>query len=318
MINLKIVGSGLNELYKSLMKISLEGSWELKDVDSTLESIEAIIPIGRIKDLEELLSPTSPLNYGSIIDLTIEELGEYSPNPLWTIRRSTDRRDFVENKTKEDIVMASTENEVKIKVIKIPKEDYKNLGGFDYLGIDIDKEAYLYNKVPTARSYGWSSTNNSWMHTRDLQGLVEKALSQNEPRGTLFKFEPIKQGEFTKSMLETGMAVVTKSGDTKLVVGDRLIGENTPLGVSNWNLLGSYTEDMINPYCDEDTIVKVFKYPTGLFSWDLNSTYIKLIWSRKEKSEKDLKIDELEATIKEQLENIDKAKKQLKELRSNG
>lgn len=311
MINLKIVGSELNELYKRLTKISLECSWELKDVYYKEESIEAMIPIERIKDLEEILRPPSTLTYGSIEDLTIEELGEYTPNPLWTIRR-----DFGENKTKEEIVMASTENEVKIKVIKIPKEDYRNLKGFDYLGIDIDKEAFLYNKVPTAISHGWVPSHGSQRHSWGLQELVMKAVSQNEPGGTLFKFEPIKQGEFTKSMLETGMAVVTSDGITRLVVGGRLIGENMSRR-SNWISLDMYSEDMRCTSSNVD-ILKVFKYRANSFNWELNQTNSELIWTRKEKSEKDLKIDELEATIKEQLENTNKAKKQLEELRSNG
>lgn len=112
--------------------------------------------------------------------------------------------------------------------------------------------------------------------------------------------------KFTKSMLTTGMRIVHRNGDVGIILKD----------------IGCIAEE--DGFCNLDDFAESLHYYDGYYrekEWDIVEVYEgftlntcvlnfqrlgKLLW--KEKSEKDLKIEELEKTIEE-------AQKQLQELK---
>lgn len=125
---------------------------------------------------------------------------------------------------------------------------------------------------------------------------------------------------FLKSDLKTGMKVVNRGGDEFIVFLDCVHGYNNnrhkdilvSKNLTKWSSLSNYSEFLICN-CGLDIMsVYVPTHPysiTGIYDeWDL-------LWEREEKTEKQLKIEELEEKIEELKDTINKAQEQIEELK---
>lgn len=84
--------------------------------------------------------------------------------------------------------------------------------------------------------------------------------------------------EFTKADLKDGMVVEYRNGERRLVLGDRIVGNN------GYNLLGSYNETLedIQLHEKQYDIVRVYQSRHISISQIFSDSYLELIWERNE------------------------------------
>ena len=85
--------------------------------------------------------------------------------------------------------------------------------------------------------------------------------------------------KFTKGDLRDGMVVESLKAKRYQVLGDRLVGSNS------YMLLSDLTKDLKDLSSPDDTIIKVYKSNARTLSEILNIDYLTLIWEREERQE---------------------------------
>lgn len=81
-----------------------------------------------------------------------------------------------------------------------------------------------------------------------------------------------------KNELKSGMVVEYRDGIKRLIIGDKLIGDDGHSSLSNFN------DDLKHILYSDLDIIKVYKYKyTSIFSELLKDDNLNLIWERKEK-----------------------------------
>lgn len=90
---------------------------------------------------------------------------------------------------------------------------------------------------------------------------------------------------FTKDMLQTGMVIKNREGDYRLVINNKLVGENC------YGDLNEYSDDMCSDYNHEFDVMEVYTKINVLRDIEhINAG--RLLWTRKEQRE--ITMDEIE------------------------
>ena len=125
---------------------------------------------------------------------------------------------------------------------------------------------------------------------------------------------------FTKDDLKTGHLAVLRGGREVVIFKDCVSvytqgfdnGEGCWInlnGHSSWNKLEDYNKDLTNIKYEDSDIMEVYlqSHPYAFVN-EYGKDERVLLWKREEKSEKDLQIDSLQATITQAQEQISKLK----------
>ena len=188
------------------------------------------------------------------------------------------------------------------KVIKIPQEEFDKLDGLIFGYLDHDGIAYSTNVSPHSLIIPEHEVINKAM-TFD----IIKHVPNNWVDDYYIKFEPIKEGEFTLNMLESGKhGIEIKSGEQYLFAGEKFVNIDT------WHGLEDFEFNLDHKTDRNWDIVRVFELANGEFDWDFSEC--KQIWKRPEKSERDSKIEELENRLKKLNEDYEIQKSEIREV----
>ena len=110
--------------------------------------------------------------------------------------------------------------------------------------------------------------------------------------------------KMTKSDLKDGMVVEYRNGDKRLVCNDRLNG------FDSGTFIGNYDDNLISINNPKYDIVKIYK-SSALSINTIFSDTLELIWPRKDKSDAEIKLEQMENQIRELEQSCKELKKEL-------
>ena len=165
-------------------------------------------------------------------------------------------------------------------------------------------------------------------HKKRSKGYIREFLSPYELQAIYLNLKQFKEmlnietkeenkmSTFTKDDLKTGHLVVSREGGEYVVFKDSANAHNTHKSVMvnlnedyNWATLEDYDDTLKYLEDTEYDIMEVYlqSHPYS-FVHEYEADKRQLLWKREEKSEKDLQIEELQATITQAQEQISKLK----------
>lgn len=136
----------------------------------------------------------------------------------------------------------------------------------------------------------------------DYEQFLEEIGTDQDLEEFKKKQEEKTKKVFTKSQLKTGMKVTYRDGDVRTVSlnteeGDKLSNEKGTFKAD----LDKYTEDLLHPTLRGMGIMRVVSYDGAV------------LWERKEKTSEELKLEEIQETIKKLQSQADQLQQTIKQ-----
>ena len=111
--------------------------------------------------------------------------------------------------------------------------------------------------------------------------------------------------EMTKSDLKDGMVVEYRNGEKRLVLNDKLMGQDFS------NTFEQYAENLTSNNGSYYDIVKIYSSRANIIKFLFEKQFLNLIWTRKEKSDAEIKLEQMENQIRELQKSAEDLKKEL-------